>query len=65
MRKLIRGGGTKAEVYICDECVDLCNAIIFGEVQSAFFTLRMALRGLWWRITRRFPSGQDRPRASN
>lgn len=63
VRKLIRA--PKGDVYICDECVDVCNAVIFGEPQTVLFTLRMALRGLWWRITRRLPSDQDRPPASN
>ena len=31
VRKLVAGPG----VYICDECIDLCNEIIAEDVQSA------------------------------
>jgi hypothetical protein len=53
VRKLIAG----PKVYICDECVDLCNDIIFGEKPSIMIPLRMALRALWWKVTWRRPGG--------
>jgi ATP-dependent protease Clp ATPase subunit len=55
VRKLIQGS-VRPDVYICDECVDLCNDVIFGESPSVTRPLTMALRALWWRITgRQFP----------
>lgn len=54
VRKLIRGG-PKGDVYIYDECVDVCSGIVFGEA-SIVFPLRMTWRALWWRITGRLPS---------
>ena len=51
VRKLIAG----PDVYICDECVDLCNDIIFGEAPSVIRPLGMAWRAFWWRLTDRIP----------
>jgi len=48
VRKLIAG----PDVHICDECVDLCNDIIFGEAPSIIRPLRMAWRAFWWRVSR-------------
>jgi ClpX C4-type zinc finger protein len=55
VRKLIAG----PDVYICDECVDLCNDILFGDAPSIVRPLRMAWRALWWRLTGRFPEGDE------
>jgi len=60
VRKLVRGG-SKGEVSICDECVDLCNDIIFGEAPSIVRPLRMAWRALRWWMTGRIPPGEEAP----
>jgi ClpX C4-type zinc finger len=61
VRKLIAG----PDVYICDECVDLCNDIIFGEAPSIVRPLGMAWRALWWRLTGRRPPVSDEAGASH
>ena len=62
VRKLIAGmDAERHKVFICDECIDLCNDIIFGEVPSIMIPLRMACRALWWRVTRRKPPGEQEP----
>jgi hypothetical protein len=60
VRKLIQGAA-RGDVYICDECIDLCNDVIFGETPAIIRPFRMALRGLWWRITGRLPPLEERP----
>jgi len=35
VRKLIAGDGGASTVYICDECIDLCNEIIQEEIAEA------------------------------
>ncbi len=60
VRKLIAG----PEVYICDECIDLCNDIIFGEAPSIIRPLRMAWRAFWWRVTGRVPPAEQMPGTS-
>jgi len=58
VRKLISAKDADGhEVYICDECVDLCNDIILGEAPSIIRPLRMAWRALGWRISGRVPRG--------
>jgi hypothetical protein len=46
VRTLVAG----PKVYICDECVDLCNDIIFSRAPSVIRPLSMAWRALWWRM---------------
>jgi hypothetical protein len=38
------------KVYICDECIDLCNDIVFSRAPSVIRPLRMAWRAFWWRM---------------
>ena len=61
VRKLIAG----PDVHICDECVDLCNDIMFGEAPSIVRPLRMVWRALRWRMTGRVPPGEEEPPKSN
>lgn len=66
VRKLISGQDVEGhDVYICDECVDLCNDIIFGEAPSIVRPLRMAWRALRLWMTGRWPSGKEAPPKSN
>jgi hypothetical protein len=66
VRKLISGRDADGhDVYICDECVDLCNDIIFGEVPSVIRPLRMAWRALRLRMTGRWPPNEDPPSKPN
>jgi hypothetical protein len=55
VRNLIAG----PDVYICDECVELCNDIILAEAPSIVRPLGMAWRALWWRLTGRRPRVGD------
>jgi len=64
VRKLVRGG-PKNDTYICDECVDVCNDIIFGEAPSIIRPLRMAWRALRWWMTGRVPPGEQGPPTPN
>jgi len=59
VRKLIAGEEPDRAVHICDECVDRCNDIIFGEAPSIIIPLRMTLRAVWWRITGRLPGVEE------
>ena len=52
-------------VHICDECVDLCNEIIFARAPSIVYPLRMAWRALWSRVTRRSLPREHDPESSN
>jgi hypothetical protein len=62
VRKLISGEDAEGrDVYICDECVDLCNDIIFDEAPSIIYPLRMAWRGLRLWMLGRWPSAEKPP----
>ena len=64
VRKLIAGlDAERHKVFICDECVDLCNDIIFGEAPSVIRPLMMAWRALWRRVTGRVPPAEEEPGA--
>ncbi len=60
VRKLISGRDADGhDVYICDECVDLCNDIVFGDAPSIIRPLRMAWRALRLWMTGRWPATED------
>ena len=59
VRTLIAG----PEVFICDECVDLCNDIIFGNAPSIVYPLRMAWRALRLWMSGRWPPEEHIPGA--
>ena len=62
VRKLISAQDADGrDVYICDECVDLCNDIIFGEAPSIIRPLRMTWRALRLWMTGRWPPSEEAP----
>ncbi len=67
VRTLISGRDAEGHaVYICDECIDLCNDIVFGVAPSIIRPLRMAWRGLRLWMTghwphKEYPPGSPRP----
>jgi hypothetical protein len=64
VRTVIAGvDAERHKVYICDECVDLCNDIIFGEAPSIIRPLGMAWRGLRLWMTGRWPREEYPPGA--
>ena len=52
-------------VHICDECIDLCNDIMFSRAPSVMRPLGMAWRALWWQIARWTSPDDRKPESSN
>jgi hypothetical protein len=61
VRTLVAG----SKVWICDECIDLCNDIVFARSPSVVRPLRMAWRALWWRITKWAAPSRPKSATSN
>jgi hypothetical protein len=65
VRKLISSRDAEDRaVFICDECVDLCNGIIFGDGPSLRYGLWMVWCSVRAWMLGRWPRDEERPPAS-